>query len=81
LQLCWRQEKEKAEAKPRKLQAEEEALNPEQSTGNSVRAKRQKRKSGNQMARNQRRLAKKRQLENDGTFEVWKIILTLKNNY
>jgi hypothetical protein len=66
-------ETEEAEAEQREMQTEggsdREAMDPEQSE-NSVREKRRKRKSGNQAARNQHRLAKKRQLENDSTSEV-----------
>jgi hypothetical protein len=66
-------ETEEAEAEQREMQTEggsdREAMDPEQSE-NSVREKRRKRKSGNQAARNQHRLAKKRQPENDGTSEV-----------
>jgi hypothetical protein len=50
--------------------SEEEAMDVEQSKESSVGTKKRKRKSGNQVTRNQRRLAKKTQLENDSTFEV-----------
>jgi hypothetical protein len=65
-------DKEEAEAAQREMEeaSEEEALDPEQSEESSIRTEQRKRKSGNQGARNQRRLAKKRQLENNSTFEV-----------
>jgi hypothetical protein len=73
-QIATLLEAEEAEAEQREMQTEEvsdgEAMDPEQSKENSVREKRRKAKSGNQAARNQHRLAKKRQLENDGTSEV-----------
>jgi hypothetical protein len=70
---------EEAEAVQREMQmeeaseeeaSEEEALDPEQSKESSIRTKQRKRKSGNQGARNQRRLAKKRQWEINSTVEV-----------
>jgi cell division septation protein DedD len=72
-------DKEEAEAAQREMQMdeaseeealEEEALDPEQSKESSIRTKQRKRKSGNRGARNQRRLAKKRQWENNSTVEV-----------